>query len=226
MEYQIKGNNVPVVEIKLNQGEKMISQSGGLAWMNDAIKMDTNMRGGFGKSLARMFGGESLFMSTFTATRNDAMVTFASGFVGNILPLQITRPIIAQKTAFLCGQDQVNLDVVFTKKFTSGLFGGEGFILQRLSGSGMAFLEIDGDIIELELSSHDRLRVDTGHIAAFEDSVQYNIEVVGGMKNMLFGGEGLFLATLSGPGKVYLQTMNVADLANKLIPYIPRPSNS
>ncbi|MGL5977953.1 MAG: TIGR00266 family protein [Erysipelotrichaceae bacterium] len=226
MEYKIEGNNVPVVSFTLQQGETIISQSGGLAWMDGAISMDTNMRGGIAKSLTRMFGGESIFMSKFTAQKTGASVTFASGFVGNILPVDITRPIIAQKTAFLCSQDSVQLDMVFTKRFSSGLFGGEGFILQKLSGRGLAFLEIDGDVIEINLQPGQVLKVDTGHIAAFDESVSYQIEMVKGMKNMLFGGEGLFLATLSGSGKVYLQTMNAADLANKILPFLPTTSKS
>lgn len=221
MKYEILGTTVPVVEFTLNQGEKIYSQSGGLAWMDQNISMDTNMRGGIARSLSRMFGGESIFMSTFSATAPNSTVAFASGFVGEILPMDVSKPIIAQKTAFLCAQDSVELNMVFTKRFSSGLFGGEGFILQKLSGSGLAFIEVDGNVKEIELQPGQVLKVDTGHIAAFESTVSYEIQVVSGVKNMLFGGEGIFFAVLKGPGKVWLQSMNIHDLADKIIPYIP-----
>lgn len=225
MKYEIIGSSVPVVEFELQKGEKIYSQSGGLAWMDQSISMDTNMRGGIAKSLTRMFGGESIFMSTFSATQDSSRIAFASGFVGDVLPMDVSKPIIVQKTAFLCAQDSVQLNMVFTKRFSSGLFGGEGFVLQKLSGSGLAFLEVDGNVREITLEPGQVLKVDSGHIAAFEESVSYEIQVVNGVKNMLFGGEGIFFAVLRGPGKVWLQTMNIHDLANKIIPYIPVKSN-
>lgn len=225
MKYEIIGSSVPVVEFELQKDEKIFSQSGGLAWMDQSIEMDTNMRGGIAKSLTRMFGGESIFMSTFRATQDSSRIAFASGFVGDVLPMDVSSPIIVQKTAFLCAQDSVQLNMVFTKKISSGLFGGEGFVLQKLSGTGLAFLEVDGNVREIILQPGQVLKVDSGHIAAFEESVSYEIQVVNGVKNMLFGGEGIFFAVLRGPGKVWLQTMNIHDLANKIIPYIPVKTN-
>lgn len=222
MKYEIQGNNLPVVSITLNRGEKIYTQAGGLAWMDQDISMDTNMRGGLGKSFARMFTGESMFMATYTAQKQDAQIAFASTFVGTILPVQLTgRNLICQKDAFLCAEETVNLDTVFTKRFSAGLFGGEGFLLQKLSGYGTAFLEIDGDLIEKTLGPNEVLKIDTGHVAAFEEHMAYEVEMVKGFKNILFGGEGLFLTTLRGPGKVYLQTMNMQSLAQRIIPYVP-----
>lgn len=222
MKYEIQGSNLPVVTMTLNRGEKIYTQAGGMAWMDSNITMDTNMRGGLGKSFARMFTGESLFMATYTAQTQDAQIAFASTFVGTILPVQLTGTnLICQKDAFLCAEETVNLDTVFTKKLSAGLFGGEGFLLQKLSGYGTAFLEIDGDLIEKTLAPNEVIKIDTGHVAAFEEHMPYEVEMVKGFKNILFGGEGLFLTTLRGPGKVYLQTMNMQSLASRIIPYVP-----
>lgn len=221
MKYEIQGNNLPVVNVTLNRGESIFTQSGGMAWMDEGIVMQTNMRGGLGKSFARMLTGESLFMATFQATKDYAQIAFASTFVGTIMPVELGhgRNLICQKDAFLCAQESVHLDTVFTKKFGAGLFGGEGFLLQKLSGHGMAFLEIDGDLIVRELGPNETIKVDTGHVAAFEEQMHYDIDMVKGFKNILFGGEGLFLTTVRGPGKVYLQTMNVQSLAQRIIPF-------
>lgn len=226
MKYEIQGSNLPVVNIKLNRGESIYTQSGGMAWMDDGITMQTNMRGGLGKSFARMFTGESFFMATYQATKDEAQIAFASTFVGTIMPVELGygHNLICQKDAFLCAEESVHLDTVFAKKFTAGLFGGEGFLLQKLSGRGMAFLEIDGDLIVKELGPNEIIKVDTGHVAAFEEQMQYDIEMVKGFKNILFGGEGLFLTTVRGPGKVYLQTMNVQSLAQRIIPFVPSGS--
>lgn len=222
LKYQIQGNNLPVVVMTLDRGEKIFTQAGGLAWMDQNITMDTNMRGGFGKSFARMFTGESLFMATYTATNDHAEIAFASTFVGSIMPIQLqSNSLICQKDAFLCAEETVQLDTVFTKKFTAGLFGGEGFLLQKISGRGQAFLEIDGDLIVKELAPNEVLKIDTGHVAAFEEHMSYEVEMVKGFKNILFGGEGLFLTTIKGPGTVYLQTMNIQTLAQRILPFIP-----
>lgn len=222
MKYLIQGSNLPVVSMTLNRGEKIYTQAGGLAWMDNNITMDTNMRGGFGKSFARMFTGESLFMATYTANQDNAEISFASTFVGTIIPVNLQGTnLICQKDAFLCAEESVELDTVFTKKFSAGLFGGEGFLLQKISGRGMAFLEIDGDLIEKNLGVNEVIKIDTGHVAAFEEHMAYEVEMVKGFKNILFGGEGLFLTTIKGPGKVYLQTMNMQSLAQRIIPYVP-----
>jgi uncharacterized protein (TIGR00266 family) len=201
----------------------MYTQSGGMAWMSDGVAMDSNMRGGLGKSIGRMFGGESLFMATYRAQRPGAMIAFASTVAGEVMPVDVGAcgGLICQKGAFLCAQDSVNLSVTFTKRFSAGLFGGEGFILQDLSGTGMAFLEIDGDKIVKELQPGEVLKVDTGNVVAFERTVSYEIETVKGLKNIFFGGEGLFLTRLVGPGKVILQTQNFHEFAGRIIGLMP-----
>ncbi len=224
MKYAIIGNTMPAVEILFDApGETMYTQSGGMAWMSDGVAMDSNMRGGLGKSIGRMFGGESLFMATYRAQRPGAIIAFASTVAGEVMPVDVGAcgGLICQKGAFLCAQDSVNLSVTFTKRFSAGMFGGEGFILQDLSGTGMAFLEIDGDKIVKELQPGEVLKVDTGNVVAFERTVSYEIETVKGLKNIFFGGEGLFLTRLVGPGKVILQTQNFHEFAGRIIGLMP-----
>lgn len=224
MRYQIIGDTMPAVEIQFDSpGEGIFTQSGGMAWMSDGIEMTTNARGGFMKGLGRMFAGESLFMATYRAKRPEASIAFASTVAGRILPLDMDKKggLICQKGAFLCAQESVELNVTFTKKFSAGLFGGEGFILEELSGSGMAFLEVDGDIVEKQLAPGEILKVDTGNVVAFDRSVKYEIETVKGFGNILFGGEGLFLTKLTGPGNVILQTQNLAEFAGRIAAFIP-----
>lgn len=228
MEYKIIGKTVPVVEMKLNRGESIYTQSGGMAYQSDGISMHTNAKGGVMKSLGRMFAGESIFMASYTAERDNTTVAFASTVPGTIVPVnlsQLPNGLILQKGAFLCAQDSVNTNIVFTKRFSAGLFGGEGFILQEAKGTGKLFLEIDGDVIQKELQSGEVLKVDTGNVAAFEPSVKYEIETVKGLGNIFLGGEGLFLTKLVGPGKVILQSQNFKDFAGKIIPYIPTKTN-
>jgi len=190
--------------------------------MTGDIKMETNMKGGFLKGLGRMLAGESLFMATYTAQEDGAEITLASTFPGSIVAVDIGRgSLIIQKNAFLCAQPTVELSTYFTKKLGSGLFGGEGFILQKLSGQGIAFIEIDGACYEKTLAPGEVIKVDTGNVAAFEESVKYEVETVKDFKNILFGGEGLFLTKLTGPGKVWLQTMTMPSFAERLIPFLP-----
>lgn len=191
--------------------------------MTEGISMDSNMKGGLGKSIGRMFSGESLFMATYKAQRPGAMIAFASTVAGEILPVNVsaTGGMICQKGAFLCAEESVTLSVALTKKLSAGLFGGEGFILQDISGSGMVFLEIDGNKVEKELAPGEVIKVDTGNVVAFEKSVKYEIETVKGLKNIFFGGEGLFLTKLTGPGKVVLQTQNFNEFAGRIIRMIP-----
>lgn len=224
MQYRIIGETMPAVEVQFDApGESMFTQSGGMAWMTDGIEMSTNTKGGLMKGLGRMFAGESMFMATYQASRAGAQIAFASTVAGRILAVDVGARggLICQKGAFLCGQDSVQLNVTFTKKLSSGLFGGEGFILQDISGSGMVFLEIDGDMVEKDLAPGELLKVDTGNVVAFERSVEYGIETVKGLGNIFFGGEGLFLTTLKGPGKVYLQTQNIAEFAGRIARFIP-----
>lgn len=225
MRYQILGNTMPAVQVLFDApGESMYTQSGAMAWMSEGVAMASNMRGGLGKSLGRMFSGESLFMATYTAQMPGAYIAFASTVAGEIFPVDIASygGLICQKNAFLCAQPGVNLNITFSKRFSAGLFGGEGFILQELSGQGMAFLEIDGDKIERVLAPGEVLKVDTGNVVAFERSVSYEIEMVKGVGNILFGGEGLFLTKLVGPGRVILQTQNFNEFAGRIISRVPR----
>lgn len=223
MKYEIFGQDLPGVSVVLDQGESMYTQAGGMAWMDNGIKMDTNMKGGLLKGIGRMFSGESLFMATYTATKAEQEIVFASTFPGKILDLDLTpgREIICQKDAFLCAQPSVDLSIEFTKKFSAGLFGGEGFILQRISGQGKVFLEVTGSIVERELAPGEIIKVDTGNVVGFERGVSYEIETVKGFKNILFGGEGLFLTRLTGPGKVWLQTITMQNFAGRITPYLP-----
>lgn len=222
MNYQIVGDTLPAVEVTLQQGESMYTQSGAMAWMTDGLSVDTNMKGGLARGLGRMFTGESLFMATYTAQRNNAQIAFASTVPGKILPISVDGAgLICQKDAFLCAEPYVELRTVFSKKFSSGLFGGEGFLLQELTGRGLAFLEVDGDVVEKNLAPGEVIKVDTGNVVAFEGHMRYEVETVKGLKNIFFGGEGLFLTRLTGPGKVYLQTMNYHDFASKIAAMIP-----
>ena len=222
MDYRILGETLPVVEIRLMTGEAMYTQSSGMAWMSEGLTLDSNIKGGLMKGIGRMFTGESLFMATYTAVRPDCIIAFASTVPGRILPVDMSRTsLICQKGAFLCAQPTVEVSTVFTKKISAGFFGGEGFILQQLKGSGKAFLEVDGDVVEKTLAPGEVMKVDTGNVFAFEPTVSYEIETIKGVKNMLFGGEGLFLTTLEGPGKVWLQTINISDFADRLLPFLP-----
>lgn len=224
MRYQVIGDTMPAVEVVFDRpGETMYTQSGGMAWMSEGIPMDSNMRGGLGKSIGRMFSGESLFMATYRAERPGAMIAFASTVAGEVLPVDIGAcgGMICQKGAFLCAEETVNLSVALTKKLSAGFFGGEGFILQDISGSGMVFLEIDGNKVEKQLAPGEVIKVDTGNVVAFEKSIKYEVETVKGIKNIFFGGEGLFLTKLTGPGRVVLQTQNFNEFAGRIARLIP-----
>ena len=224
MQDKLVGNTMPAVEVMFDApGESMYTQSGGMAWMTEGIKMDTNTKGGLLKGVGRMFAGESLFMATYTAEQAGARIAFASTVAGEVLPINIgeTGGFICQKGAFLCAEPTVDLSVAFTKRFSSGFFGGEGFILQDITGKGMVFLEIDGDKVIKELAPGEVIKVDTGNVVGFEKTVTYEIETVKGLKNIFLGGEGLFLTRLVGPGKVILQTQNFNDFAGRIASRIP-----
>lgn len=223
MRYQVLGQTVPAVEMVLNKGEQIFTQSGGMFYQTEGIQMDTNARGGLGASLGRMFTGESIFMNTYTALADNVSIAFSSTVPGCVLPINLANTpggITMQKGAFLCGQNNIELKVEFTKKFSAGLFGGEGFILQHASGNGLLFLEIDGDQIVKTLGEGEVLKVDTGNVVAFESTVKYEIETIKGLKNIFLGGEGLFLTKLTGPGRVILQSQNFTEFAGKLRSYI------
>jgi len=222
MRYNIFGGNLPAVAITLNRGESIYTQSGGMTWMTDNISMETNMRGGLFKGLSRMLSGESLFMATYTAQEDGTEITLASSFPGSIVAVDISKgSVIVQKNAFLCAQTTVELSIYANKNLGSALFGGEGFILQKLTGAGYAFFEIDGTCYEKLLAPGEVIKVDTGNVAAFEASVRYEVETVKGFKNILFGGEGLFLTKLTGPGRIWLQTMTMPSFVQRIIPFLP-----
>lgn len=226
MRYAISGTVLQCLEIQLDQGESMYTESGGMAWMSDGIDMDTSTKGGLMAGLGRALAGESLFMTTYTSRIPNALIVFTPEAPGKVVPLQLApnQVIIAQKDAFMCAQESVKLEMHFRKKLGAGLFGGEGFILQKLTGPGMAFLEIPGEVKEYQLGQGQTLKIDPGHIAAFEPTVNYDITMVKGLKNVFFAGEGLFLAQLTGPGKVWLQTMPISNLAQKIFNYLPSKS--
>lgn len=226
MKYEIWGGMMPAVTLSLEAGENIYTQSGGMSWMSDQMEMTTNMKGGLMKGFGRMFSGESLFMATYSAKAPNQHITLASAVPGEIKVFEIRSDysIIAQKGAFLCATPGVELKA-FVTNVKGGLFGGEGFILQQYVGQGLVFCELDGAIREVELAAGEKLVIDTGNVAAWESTVTYNSQMVKGFKNVLFGGEGLFLTTLTGPGKVWLQTMSVSELAKRLIPYMPTGSN-
>lgn len=224
MQYNIIGDTMPAVEVTFDApGKSMYTQSGGMAWMTEGVSMTSNARGGLGKSIGRMFSGESLFMATYKAERAGTMIAFASTVAGEVLAIDIGAcgGMICQKGAFLCAEETVDLNVTFTKKFSAGLFGGEGFILQDITGTGTVFLEIDGNKVEKILAPGEVIKVDTGNVVAFEKTVSYDIETVKGLKNIFLGGEGLFLTKLTGPGKVILQTQNFNEFAGRIIRMVP-----
>ncbi len=221
MQYKIEGGNLPVVVCYLNANEQMITERGSMSWMSPNMRMETT-GGGFGKAFGRMFAGEAMFQNRYTAVGGQGMIAFASSFPGSIQAVQITpdRPMIAQKGAFLASEATVEMSVHFQKKLGSGFFGGEGFIMQKLSGNGIAFVEVDGHLMEYVLAPGQQIVVDTGYLAMMEATCTMDIVRVSGAKNVLFGGEGLFNTVITGPGKVYLQTMPISNMAGSLRPYI------
>ena len=220
MQYELKGGVFPVVVCQLADGEKMITEKGSMVWMTPNMEMETS-GGGLGKMFSKAFSGESMFQNTYTA-RGAGMITFGSSFPGRILALDVApgREYILQKTAFLASEAGVQLSVHFNKKFGAGLFGGEGFIMQRLSGSGTAFVEVDGELVEYTLAPGQQMIVDTGNVLGFEPSVSIDIQQVKGIKNKLLGGEGFFNTVLTGPGKIWLQTMPISGVASAIQPFI------
>lgn len=226
MRYEIKGGNFPVVECQLENGEQMITEKGSMVWMSPNIHMETS-GGGLGKMFAKAFSGESMFQNIYTA-KGNGMIAFGSSFPGQIKAVEISKgqEMIVQKSAFLAAQPGVEISIQFSKKLGVGLFGGEGFIMQRLSGNGIAFVEIDGELIEYELQSGQQIIVDSGNVAGFSVGVQMEIKQVPGLKNMFLGGEGIFNTVLTGPGKVWLQTMPISNVAMAIRPYIPTGNNN
>ncbi len=226
MRYEIHGTTMQSLDVHLDAGEAMFTESGGMAWMRGNVEMNTNTKGGLMAGLGRKLAGESLFMTTYTSKEPDALVVFTPEAPGKVMDfrLEVGQSLICQKDAFMCAEDSVKLEMHFRKKLGAGFFGGEGFVLQKVTGPGAVFLEIPGEIREYTLSPGQVMRVDPGHIAFFEPTIDYDIERVKGLTNILFGGEGLFLATMSGSGKLWLQTMPLTNLAAKLAKYLPTSS--
>ena len=226
MEFKIDGGSFPIVICTLQEGETMKNETGAMAYMTSNMKMDTNTGGGLLKGLGRALSGDTIFLNYFTAQSDGAQIGFSACTPGKIMPIRLdgSNTIIGQKNAFLAAENSVDVDIYFKKKLGAGLFGGEGFILQKFTGTGIVFLEIDGEIIEKDLAPGEKLLVDPGHIAAMESTIDFDIERVKGAKNILFG-EGLFFSKVTGPGKVWLQTMPISKLAEAIIPFIPTTTN-
>jgi len=222
MNYEVKGTPLPVVECTLEAGESMICEGGAMSWMSPNMQMETK-GGGIGKMIGKAFSGEKMFSNIYTAQGGQGMIAFASSFPGSIRAIEIKpgQDVICQKSAFLAATPGVELSVFFQKKLGAGFFGGEGFIMQRLSGSGIAFVEIDGAVVEKELAAGQEIVVDTGYLALMDATCSMDIVTVKGLKNMFLGGEGMFNTVVKGPGKVALQTMPACQVAGCIIPYLP-----
>ena len=222
MVYEIKGEPLPVVVCKLEEGEKMITERGSMSWMSPNMKMETSGGGSIGKAFGRLISGEAIFQNIYTAQGGPGLIAFASSFPGSIRTIEISpgNDFIVQKTGFLASESGVELSVFFRKKLGSGFFGGEGFIMQRLSGNGLAFIEIDGSAVEYELEAGQQIVVDTGYLAAMSSTCSMDIQTIPGVKNMFFGGEGVFNTVVTGPGRVILQTMPVSGVAKAIQPFI------
>lgn len=221
MDYEIKGGNLPVVICHLKKGEYMLSDSGAMSWMDPVMKMETTS-GGLSKAFGRMFSGETIFQNRYQATE-DGMIAFASSFPGSIKAIKVNpeHEIIIQKSAFLAGSGNIEMSVFFNKKISSGLIGGEGFIMTKIKGTGIVFLEIDGSAIEYDLLPGQQMIVDTGYLAMMEATCTMEIQSIKGVKNKLLGGEGFFNTLITGPGKIILQTMPISAVAINLIPFLP-----
>ncbi len=222
MQYKILGETLPVVLCSLEENERMITESGSMAWMSSNMRMDTSSNGGLGKAFGRMFSGEALFQNIYTAQGGPGEIAFASSFPGSIkvFRLDAEHDYIFQKRSFLASTDGVSLSVFFQKKFGAGLFGGEGFILQKVTGNGLAFAEFDGHVVEYELEAGQQIVVDSGYLAAMSTTCSMDIRTISGAKNIIFGGEGLFNTVITGPGHVWLQTMPALSVARALQPYL------
>jgi len=223
MRYEILGTLLQSVDIYLSPGESVYTESGGMAWMRGDIEMKTGSKGGLMAGLGRKLAGESLFMTTYTCRSGEGMVVFTPEAPGKVLDFRLNagQSLICQKDAFMCAEASVKLEIHFRKKLGSGFFGGEGFVLQKVTGPGTVFLEIPGEVREYTLAAGEAMQVDPGHIALFEPTVSYDITTVKGVANIFFSGEGLFLAKLTGPGRVWLQSLPLSNLAGKLARYMP-----
>ena len=228
MQYEIKGSPMPAVICTLNKGEQMLTEGGGMSWMSDGMTMQTTSNGGLGKMLGRMLSKDKMFQNIYTSNADGSFIAFASSFLGDIIALEVTpgTEYICQKSAFLASTTGVNMETYFRKSLKTGVFGGEGFIMQKFSGQGTLFIEIDGSAVKYNLAPGQRLILDTGHLVMMSSTCTLDTESVKGAKNILFGGEGLFNTVVTGPGEVVVQTMPIPKLASTLIPYMPTSNNS
>jgi uncharacterized protein (TIGR00266 family) len=227
MQYEIHGTVLQSLDVNLSQGESVYTESGGMAWMRGDIEMKTDTRGGLMAGLGRALAGESLFMTTYSCRSSEGLIVFTPEAPGKVLDFQLEagQSLICQKDAFMCAEASVKLEMHFRKKLGAGLFGGEGFILQKVTGPGLVFLEIPGEVREYKLTAGETMQVDPGHVAFFEPTISYEISRVKGVSNILFSGEGLFLASLTGPGQVWMQSLPLSNLAGKLAKYLPTPKS-
>lgn len=226
LRYQIEGGSLPVVICYPEAGQTICTERGAMSWMTPNIKMETNAGGGFKKAMGRLFSGDSIFMNEYTPQGGSGMIAFSSSFPGSILPFELRgESIIVQKRGFLAMEKGMDLSMFFQKKLGKGFFGGEGFIMQKVSGNGVVFVEIDGHCKEYELAAGQSIVLDTGYLTAMSESCTVDIQMVKGTKNMFFGGEGLFNTVVTGPGKVWLQSMPVSDMAQSLAPFLPTGSS-
>lgn len=227
LNYKIEGGHLPVVICYPEPGQTLCCESGAMSWMSPNMHMETNSGGGVKKALGRLFSGESLFMNEYTAQGSTGMIAFASRFPGSIIPYEVTpgNEIIVQKKGFLAMEKGLDLSIYFQRKLGKGFFGGEGFIMQKVSGNGLIFLEIDGHCVEYTLGAGESIILDTGYLAAMSETCTMDIETIKGAKNIFFGGEGLFNTRVTGPGKVYIQSMPIWQIAQELIPYMPTATN-
>lgn len=223
MRYKISGDNLQLVTLQIDPGEKIYAEAGSMVYQSGNINMEAKMRGGFLKGLGRKFAGETMFLTEFTSAGGTGMISFGGNAPGTIKPIELTpgKDFIVQKDAFLVAEDNVDMSIAFQKKLGAAFFGGEGFILEKLSGNGTVFIHACGDFVEFDLKPEQILKVDTGCVVGWEDTVTYDIQRVKGIKTMFFGGEGLFLTTLKGPGKLLIQSMTLSNLATSLRPFLP-----
>ena len=222
MKYEITGDNLQIVTIHPGDGEMVYAEAGAMNHISANMRMEAKMKGGLLGGIKRKFSGESLFLTEFTTTGSSGYVAFAGNVPGRIKPIELHgTEFLAQKDAFLCAESSVNMDIAFTKKLGAGFFGGEGFILERFSGDGTVFIHACGDFVEMDLAEGETVKVDTGSVVGFDATVGYDITRAGGIKTSLFGGEGIFLTALTGPGHIIMQSMNIANLASALRPFMP-----